>query len=278
MEPYHIRVDAALWMRHEKAQEYLEAFENALKAQPFSINGCSARARTILGSPAKLREPLMPLARMLMRKVSEKRGSLTGDCRHEQTTDAYTLSGVGADIWDTIDDFHFACKSLHGDGSIAARIDSIENANEWAKTGVMIRSTSEPGSPNVMLLVTPSGRLSFQYRLTSAGPTYGLYTPPGHIELPHWVRLTRQGNHFTARQSSDGVTWEDVLEASSQPANIEIPMDGTVYIGLAVTSHDVTRTAETRISHVTTTGDVSPSGPFTLSQDINFQTLSIPND
>jgi serine/threonine protein kinase len=271
MEPYHIRADAALWIRHEKAQEYLQAFENALKAHPFSINGCLARARTILGSSAGLREPLMPLARMLMRKVSEKRGNLAGDCRHEQTTDAYTISGVGADIWDTIDDFHFAYKSLHGDGSIAARIDSIENANEWTKAGVMIRSTSEPGSPNVMLVVTPSGRLSFQFRPTIAGPTYGLYTPPGNIELPHWVRMARQGNHFTARHSSDGVTWEDVLDASSQPAKIEIPMDATVYIGLAVTSHDVTRTAEARFSHVTTTGNLNPLGPLTESSDITLR-------
>jgi tetratricopeptide (TPR) repeat protein len=72
LDPYHIRADAALWIGHEKAQEYLEAFENALKEQPFSIDGCLARARTILGSSATLREPLMPLAQMLMRKAIEK--------------------------------------------------------------------------------------------------------------------------------------------------------------------------------------------------------------
>jgi len=68
-----------------------------------------------------------------------------------------------------------------------------------------------------------------------------------------------------------------VLNASGQPAQIEIPMDGTVYIGLAVTSHDVTRIAEARISHIISTGNVSPPGPFTESQDIPSQLAWLPD-
>jgi hypothetical protein len=47
-----------------------------------------------------------------------------------------------------------------------------------------------------------------------------------------------------------------------------ISMPDRVYIGLAVASHDNKETVEAHISHVTTTGNVSPSGPFTESQDI----------
>lgn len=118
------------------------------------------------------------------------------------------------------------------------------------------------------MLVTPSGRLSFQYRRKDAQPTDAIYTPPNSIQLPHWVRLTRQGNRFTAQHSSDGARWQDVPDTSDQQATIEIPMDETIYIGLAVTSHEVSRTAEASISNVTTTGNVSTIGPFTESQDI----------
>jgi hypothetical protein len=52
---------------------------------------------------------------------------------------------------------------------------------------------------------------------------------------------------------------------------IEIAMSEAVSIGMAVTSHDATKTAEVWISHVTTAGDVSPSGPFTESHDIPSQ-------
>jgi hypothetical protein len=47
-------------------------------------------------------------------------------------------------------------------------------------------------------------------------------------------------------------------------------MNKTVYIGLAVTSHDP-RVAEAQISNVTTTGAVSPPGPLEDSEDIHFQ-------
>ena len=47
---------------------------------------------------------------------------------------------------------------------------------------------------------------------------------------PHWVKLTRTGNIFTAQQSADGVTWTDIVVS---PA-LDIQMASNVYIGLAL--------------------------------------------
>jgi len=90
------------------------------------------------------------------------------------------------------------------------------------------------------------------------------------------VRPTRKGNQFTAQHSSDGVWWEDVVDYQdpNKPTSIEIPMNETVYIGLALSSHNSNPTAEAQISNVTVTGSITPSGLFTLSQDISFQKLS----
>jgi hypothetical protein len=98
--------------------------------------------------------------------------------------------------------------------------------------------------------------------------------------LPHWVRLTRKSNQFTAQHSSDGVQWDAVVDPQdpNRPTSIEISMNGTVHIGLAVSSHNTWRTAEARISNVTVAGSVTPSGLFTLSQDISFQTLPDSNN
>ena len=56
------------------------------------------------------------------------------------------MSGTGTDIWGTADQFRFAYKSLTGDGSIVARVDSLANTDAWAKAGVMIRETLDAGS------------------------------------------------------------------------------------------------------------------------------------
>jgi Tol biopolymer transport system component len=92
--------------------------------------------------------------------------------------------------------------------------------------------------------------------------------PSWSPDARHVYYHSRADNRLIAQHSDDGLVWRDVLDASDQTVMTEIPMDETVHIGLAVTSHDVTRAAEARISYVATTGNVSPSGPFTNSQDI----------
>src|SRR4030043_1220331 len=53
----------------------------------------------------------------------------------------YMMSGGGADIWGTSDQFHFAYKQFSGVGSITAKVVSVSNTDTWAKAGVMIRET-----------------------------------------------------------------------------------------------------------------------------------------
>ena len=55
----------------------------------------------------------------------------------------------------------------------------------------------------------------------------------------------------------------------------EIPMKNTAYIGLAASSGDPTHAAEARISNVTVTGSVTPSGPFDLSEDVGLGTIAL---
>jgi hypothetical protein len=58
----------------------------------------------------------------------------------------YTMTGSGTDIWETADEYHYAYKTLTGVGSIQAQVISIDNTNGWAKAGVMIRESLDPGS------------------------------------------------------------------------------------------------------------------------------------
>jgi len=163
------------------------------------------------------------------------------------------MSAVGTDIWDTTDQFRYAYKNLTGDGSMTVRVDSLVRSNEWAKAGVMIRETLEPGSKHAFAALTPepSHGLSFQRRPV-AGQASG-NTDVANIPLPHWVRLTRTGNVFAAQQSADGVTWTDVVVS---PA-LEIQMAGNVYIGLALCSHDAAIVTAAEFSNLSTTGNVT---------------------
>jgi len=299
------RTASALWIDDDRAPTYLEEMSRAIDRLPDQIGICHWSAKGTFARP-EVNKRVFPLTLLLVNKVVEKEPKYArdfafdlynagqheeaarlwqiseaaapdGSCHYDEESDTYTILGFGTDIWGRFDDFHFVYKELHGDGSIAARIGSIENVQEWTKAGVMIRATLEPDSPNAMVLATPSGIVSFQYRPKAFEITKQMDMPLDRIQLPHWVRLTRQGNRFTAQHATDNVNWQDVEDPSGRPATVEIPMGPTVYIGLAANSRDVTRTAEARISHVTTTGSISPAGPFTESQDIPSQSPSVPD-
>jgi hypothetical protein len=168
----------------------------------------------------------------------------------------YTMTASGADIWLVnnveADEFHFAYKMLTGAGSIVARVDSVENTNDWAKAGVMIRETLDPDSAHAFACVTPANGVASQYR-PSTGGTSANFNQTG-VAAPYWVKLERSiSGLFTVSHSANGSNWQAVTGATPQ----SIPMGANVYIGLALTSHDAALTCQAVFSNVTTTGSVT---------------------
>ena len=161
----------------------------------------------------------------------------------------FTMTAAGADISGAADEFHFAYRTLTGQGTIIARIDSIVDTNPWAKAGVMIRETLNADSKHAFVCVTPGNGVASEGRTDTANTSFSTNQTP--ITAPHWVRLERDAaGNFTASHSTNGSTWEPV--SGSIPTNI--PMESNVYVGLAVTSHDDAATTQARFSNVTITG------------------------
>jgi hypothetical protein len=194
----------------------------------------------------------------------------------DNLNDTYTMTGSGDDIWNMPDyagagdgnyhdEFHFAYKTLTGAGTIIARVDSVSDTHDWAKAGVMIRETLDANSPHAFACMTPNSGVSAQGR-----PTFGAASVNanqggnGEITAPHWVRLERDmAGSFTVSHSTDGSAWEAVEGATPQ----NVPMTSTVYVGLALTSHNAALTCEATFSNVTITGTVT--GQW-ASQDIGI--------
>jgi hypothetical protein len=165
-------------------------------------------------------------------------GSATG-------TTSITVPGAGADIWGSADAFRFAYLSLSGDGSIVARVASIQRIHDWTKAGVMMRASLAAGSPHAGMFASPGKGLAFQRRVSSGG--LSSHTSGGTGTTPVFVRLTRAGNLFTAAVSANGSTWTTVGTET-------IVMPETIYIGLAVSSHVYGRLATAVFDEVTLTG------------------------
>jgi len=189
----------------------------------------------------------------------------------------YTITASGADIWNQADEFHYAFKQLTGVGSIIAKVESVENTDDWAKAGVMIRETLDAGSKFAAVYITstnPDGTATngcrFQGRTDTDGSATSdtsLATPEDSaITAPYWVKIERDvSGNFRGYYSSDGASWQTM---AWRPA---ISMDSNVYIGLALTSHDADLTCEAKYSGVQTTGTVTGQWQ---SQDIGISSNS----
>jgi len=163
----------------------------------------------------------------------------------------FTMTAAGADIAGATDQFHFAYKTFTGPGSITARIDSILNTHDQAKAGVMIRETLDPNSAHAFACVTPGNGVGSLGRTAAAGSSFSTFQ--AGITAPYWVKLERDvAGNFTVSHSTNGSAWQPV-ELSVPTA---VPMDGTVYIGLALTSHNTAETCEAKFSNVTISGNV----------------------
>jgi regulation of enolase protein 1 (concanavalin A-like superfamily) len=141
----------------------------------------------------------------------------------------YTIKGAGADIWGTADAFNYLYGGLIGDGQLVTRVTSEQNTDDYAKAGVMVRESTNPDAPDVILDVKPDGGVEFMTRDAAGGST--TFLGGASLLFPVWLKLTRTGSTVTGYVSSDGLTWTLV---GSTPFSVA----GHPLIGLAVTSHD----------------------------------------
>jgi len=131
-------------------------------------------------------------------------GTTQGSATFDHTR--FSVDGAGADIWGTADGFTAVWAGFVApDETFTARVLSLENTNVWAKAGVMIRETLDPGGRHVMVIVSPGKGVAMQWRAGRDGPSTS--TTPRGGAAPAWVRLIRRGTTYTGQTSSDGVTW-----------------------------------------------------------------------
>jgi hypothetical protein len=154
---------------------------------------------------------------------------IAGDAHYDNGV--YTVQGDGSDIADPADAFHYFYMGMFsGNGEIVARVLSVQNTDPGAKAGVMIRETLAADSRHALMSVTPGGAV-----LRARSNVQITYGDP-NIKAPYWVRLVRGGSkhdEITAYESADGIIWVQLA-----PPIVLTNLAATVYVGLAVTSHN----------------------------------------
>ncbi|MFL6677265.1 MAG: discoidin domain-containing protein [Burkholderiaceae bacterium] len=147
----------------------------------------------------------------------------------------WTIQGAGNDIfWSTQDGCHFTYKAITGNGSIIAKVESVQNTSPAAVAGVMIRTSLEQGAPRAWMAVASRGNVeqNMQKLAVYGGSNYGTKAFDIASATPsYWVKLERIGNIITGYVSPDGSNW-----AATDVGRIDAPVPDTIYVGLVVSS------------------------------------------
>jgi autotransporter-associated beta strand protein len=170
-------------------------------------------------------------------------GSVGGDGATGLQSSTFILVSSGTAIGGPADSFRSTYQPLVGDGSIIARVSTLENTNGWAKAGVMIRESNDANARQAVMVVSPTNGIAWQYRHNIGGNGVTTVTAADQI-APVWLRLVRAGNTFTGSWSSDGVTW-------IQAGSTTISMGPTAVIGLVSTSGAATLLNRAEFTNVT---------------------------
>lgn len=157
----------------------------------------------------------------------------------------FILISSGTAIGGPEDSFRSVSQTLVGDGTIIARVTSIENTGTWPKAGVMIRESTNIDARQAALVVSPTSGISWQYR-HNVGGSGVVVAGPAAQTAPVWLKLVREGSRFTGSWSVDGVTWTEV-------GGTNVSMGATAVIGLASTSDAATRLGRAEFTDVAVT-------------------------
>lgn len=152
-----------------------------------------------------------------------------GGVDYDSATGGYSVTGGGANIWSTIDAFHFVWMKVSGDVSLAANIQFIgTGAVAHRKAVLMIRQGLEPGASYADAALHGDGLISLQFRAERDKETQEVKAP---VTAPQRVRIERRGNQFKMYTGNSG---DHLMLSGSATVVLQDP----VYVGIGVCSHD----------------------------------------
>ena len=183
--------------------------------------------------------------------------------------DAFTVRGSGSGIGGTADSFQFSYQTSSGDGQYITRVASLSATGSGARAGLMLRDSTAAGSPYVLLALTPSAGVRWEYRATTGASSTLAATASG--AAPLWLKITRKGNVFTAFTSADSTTWTQV------GTSITVALSANALSGYAATSGSTTALNTTSFGNLGVTA-LTPYKVLVLgtSQPLNAAEAAFP--
>jgi TolB protein len=184
-----------------------------------------------------------------------------GTLEYDPAQGTYRVSGSGENIWSTTDAFHFVWKKVNGDVSLAADVSFLsKGGNEHRKAVLMVRQSLEADSAYADVALHGNGMTALQYRDEKGAATHEIQTQEiqANIAGPKRLRIEKRGNFVYLFVGDRG------KEPHYSGASIQVPLQGTYYLGIGVCSHDKDVVEKATFANVDLAADLAPVAKTTL--------------
>lgn len=150
------------------------------------------------------------------------------------------VTGAGATIGGTSDQFQFGWQQRAGDFDLQLRVATLSTPDPYGRAGFMARDSLEANARFAGIFASSPELGCFFESRASAGAKATVLAPTGGFPANYpytWLRLQRSGAQFTGYASFDGQSWTSLGSAnlSGLPARI--------YVGFAVSGDTATAAA-----------------------------------
>jgi len=154
---------------------------------------------------------------------------LKGSFEYNPSSNVYTLTGAGTNMWFNSDEFFMAWKKMTGDFSVSAKVTfEGKGVNAHRKIGVIIRESLTGESKYADAALHGDGLTSLQYRDTTGGTTKEVTAKNRGCA---YLTLERKGKKITMKVSNNGFT-------NTPAGEIDLDLPETCYAGIFICSHD----------------------------------------
>ena len=191
-----------------------------------------------------------------------------GQCGGIQTNSQASPGGPGCTLTlgptgqAVTDSFYFVHQPLASRGSITVRLTSMSGSyspggaasqtaraapQPWSKAGIIIKTSTRPGSAYAAMMVTGDHgvRMQWDYIQDTSGLAGAV-----SATAPRWLRLTRSGDTISGYDSADGTHWSRVGTATlaGLPATVQAGLFAASPNSSNVTSQSATGSSASGLS------------------------------
>ncbi|WP_208646068.1 right-handed parallel beta-helix repeat-containing protein [Streptomyces nigra] len=212
-------------------------YRTSLNANQFGVSGCEADAPVAAGFATA--------------------GGSAVSSYFGQRGDGFGIAAAGADVWGAggqrDDQFGsvYRAGALASGSSVSTRVVSVNDANPWAKSGVVVRNDMTQAGRSAgyaVVAVTARNGVVFQWDTDGDGYLDADARAAVDVFRPVWVKLTRSGTSFGASYSYDGTNFVAIGQPVALPSAA-----AKQEAGIFSTSHDVSQSAINQFDAVTIT-------------------------